>query len=157
MEAEEGKYVDERIFVALNDLFEDARTEGVYPIIRDAYRSEEEQKEIMDDKIQAYKNEGYPEVLAKHFAKDWVAEPGTSEHQLGLAVDINADKSLCTNETVYEWLAENAYKYGFILRYPKDKEDITETAYEPWHYRYVGKEAAMEMYENNLCLEEYVK
>lgn len=156
VEAEEGKYVDERIYKALNEMFVAAREEGIYPVIRDAYRSAEEQQEIMDDKINAYKAEGYPEILAKRFAKDWVAEPGTSEHQLGMAVDINADKSLSTNQEVYEWLAENAYKYGFILRYPADKEEITGIAYESWHYRYVGEEAAKEMHEQNLCLEEYL-
>lgn len=65
-------------------------------------------------------------------------------------------KELCTNEDVYEWLAENTYKYGFIIRYPRDKEEITNTAYEPWHYRYVGLEHAKEMFEEKLCLEEYV-
>ena len=156
VEAEEGKYVDERIYTALNEMFVAAREDGVYPVIRDAYRSAEKQQEIMDDKIKAYKAEGYPEILAKRFAKDWVAEPGTSEHQLGMAVDINADKTLSTNQEVYDWLAENAYKYGFILRYPDDKEEITGIAYESWHYRYVGEEAAKEMYEQNLCLEEYL-
>lgn len=156
VEAEEGKYVDERIYAALNEMFVDAREEGIYPVIRDAYRDREEQQRIMDEKVLAYQKEGYPGILAKRFAKDWVAEPGTSEHQLGLALDINADKEYCSNEDVYEWLYENAYRYGFILRYPKDKEAITNTAYEPWHYRYVGIDAALEMYEQNLCLEEYV-
>lgn len=157
VEAEEGKYVDERIYDALLLMFESARAEGIYPVIRDAYRSMDEQQEIMDDKVSAYENEGYPKFLAKRFAKDWVAEPGTSEHQLGIAVDINADKSLCTNEAVYEWLAQNAHQYGFILRYPKEKEEITKTAYEPWHYRYVGIEAAQEIFEQKICLEEYLQ
>ncbi len=88
-------------------------------------------------------------------AEKWLAIPGTSEHQLGIAVDINADKEKSSNEEVYEWLAENAYKYGFILRYPQSKEDITGTAYEPWHYRYVGEEAAEEIFNRQICLEEY--
>ena len=138
-------------------MFVVVREDGIYPVIRDAYRSNDEQKRIMKNKVESYKNEGYPEFLARRSAKDWVAEPGKSEHQLGLAVDINADKTLCTNENVYAWLAENAHQYGFILRYPKDKEDITNTAYEPWHYRFVGTEAASKMYEKNLCLEEYVE
>ena len=157
VEAEPGKYVDERIYEYLNEMFVAAREDGIYPVIRDAYRSNDEQKRIMKNKVESYKNEGYPEFLARRAAKDWVAEPGKSEHQLGLAVDINADKTLCTNENVYAWLAENAHHYGFILRYPKDKEDITNTAYEPWHYRFVGTEAASKMYEKNLCLEEYVE
>ena len=122
VEAEPGKYVEERIYDYLNEMFAAAREEGVYPIIRDAYRSKEEQQRIMKNKVTAYKNEGYPEFLARRYAKDWVAEPGKSEHQLGLAVDINADKTLCTNEMVYAWLAKHAHQYGFILRYPKEKE-----------------------------------
>ena len=83
--------------------------------------------------------------------------PGTSEHQLGISVDINAETLVSSDEAVYAWLAENSYKYGFINRYPADKTEITGTIYEPWHYRYVGKQAAMEIYSQNLCLEEYVE
>ena len=75
---------------------------------------------------------------------------------LGIALDINADTSVSTNEEVYAWLAENAYKYGFILRYPPGKEDITGIDYEPWHYRYVGIDAALEIYTQQLTLEEYL-
>ena len=89
-------------------------------------------------------------------AGQWVAIPGTCEHELGLAVDINADKEQSSNEEVYNWLAENAWRYGFILRYPKGKEDITGIDYEPWHYRYVGKEVAKQFYEEGITLEEYV-
>ena len=81
--------------------------------------------------------------------------PGTSEHQLGLAVDINADSFRCSDEEVYEWLDENAHKYGFILRYPPAKQEITGISYEPWHYRYVGVEVAEEIYGRGICLEEY--
>ena len=76
--------------------------------------------------------------------------------QTGLAVDINADGVNSSGQQVYAWLADNAWKYGFILRYPEDKTEITKTDYEPWHYRYVGKEAAKEIYESGLCLEEYI-
>ncbi|PKK96998.1 MAG: D-Ala-D-Ala carboxypeptidase VanY, partial [Tenericutes bacterium HGW-Tenericutes-3] len=85
------------------------------------------------------------------------AIPGTSEHQLGIAVDINADTNKSTNDQVFQWLNKNSYKYGFILRYPSDKTRITRTIYEPWHYRYVGKEAAEEIYAQGLCLEEYLE
>lgn len=110
----------------------------------------------MQDKVSAYMREGSPRVVAQSLAENWVAQPGTSEHELGLAVDINADKTRCDNETVYAWLAEHAYQYGFILRYPADKEDVTGIACEPWHYRYVGEEAALAMTEQGLCLEEYL-
>lgn len=156
-ELSNGQMVDSRIYPYLQEMFDAARTEDVYPVVREGYRTAEEQQEILDDKIQSYINQGYSQAKAERTAKEWVALPGTSEHQLGIAVDINADKSKCSNEDVYEWLAENAYKYGFVLRYPPGKQKITGTSYEPWHYRYVGEEAAKEIYERGICLEEYFK
>ena len=156
-ELSNGQMVDSRIYPYLQEMFDVARTEDVYPVVREGYRTAEEQQEILDDKIQSYINQGYSQAKAERTAKEWVALPGTSEHQLGIAVDINADKSKCSNEDVYEWLAENAYKYGFVLRYPPGKQKITGTSYEPWHYRYVGEEAAKEIYERGICLEEYFK
>ena len=154
-ELSNGQKVDSRIYPYLQEMFDAARAEGIYPIVREGYRTAEEQQEILDDKIQTYINQGYSQSRAEKTAKEWVALPGTSEHQLGIAVDINADKSKCSNEDVYEWLAENAYKYGFVLRYPPGKQKITGTSYEPWHYRYVGIEAAYEINERGICLEEY--
>lgn len=154
-ELSNGQKVDSRIYPYLQEMFDAARAEGIYPVVREGYRTAEEQQEILDDKIQTYINQGYSQSRAERTAKEWVALPGTSEHQLGIAVDINADKSKCSNEDVYAWLAENAYKYGFILRYPPGKQEITGTSYEPWHYRYVGVEAAQEIYEQGICLEEY--
>ena len=156
-ELSNGQMVDSRIYPYLQEMFDAARTEDVYPVVREGYRTAEEQQEILDDKIQTYINQGYSQSRAEKTAKEWVALPGTSEHQLGIAVDINADNSKCSNEEVYAWLAENAYKYGFILRYPMGKQEITGTSYEPWHYRYVGIEAAKEIYERGICLEEYFK
>lgn len=155
MELSNGQKIDSRIYPALQEMFDAARAEGIYPIVREGYRTAEEQQEILDEKIQIYINQGYSQSRAERTAKEWVALPGTSEHQLGIAVDINADKSKCSNEEVYTWLAENAYKYGFILRYPMGKQKITGTSYEPWHYRYVGVEVAKEIYERQICLEEY--
>ena len=154
-ELSNGQKVDSRIYPYLQEMFDAARAEGIYPVVREGYRTAEEQQEILDDKIQTYINQGYSQSRAERTAKEWVALPGTSEHQLGIAVDINADKSKCSNEDVYAWLAENAYKYGFILRYPPGKQEITGTSYEPWHYRYVGIEAAYEINERGICLEEY--
>lgn len=90
-------------------------------------------------------------------AEKYVAIPDTSEQQLGLSVDINADTDKCSSEKVYQWLDENAYKYGFVKRYPEDKTDITGISNEPWHYRYVGTTVAKIMKEENLCLEEYLE
>ena len=155
-ELSNGQRVDSRIYPYLQEMFDAMRAEGIYPIIREGYRTAEEQQEILDDKIYAYIKEGYSRKRAEKLAKEWVAIPGTSEHQLGIAVDINADKARSTNEEVYQWLAENAHQYGFILRYPQRKEDITGTEYEPWHYRYVGTEAALEIFQSQMCLEEYM-
>ncbi len=155
MELSNGQKIDERIYPYLQEMFDAARVEGIYPIVREGYRTEEEQQAIFDEKVQAYINEGYSRSRAERTAKEWVALPGTSEHQLGIVVDINADKSKCSNDEVYEWLAENAHEYGFILRYPQGKTEITGTSYEPWHYRYVGVEVANEIYKRNICLEEY--
>lgn len=157
MELSNGQKIDSRIYPYLQEMFDDARNAGVYPFVRDGYRTAEEQQQILDDKIAAYRSEGYTKHMAEETAMEWVALPGTSEHQLGLAVDINADTSKCSRDDVYNWLLENSYKYGFIQRYPPGKTSITGVANEPWHYRYVGKEAAEEIHQSGLCLEEYVE
>ena len=151
-----GVQVDTRIYPDLQSMFDEMRAEGVYPIVGEGYRSEKQQKDMMQEKIDAYIADGYSKNEARKEAEKWVAKPNYSEHQLGLALDINADKSKCDNDTVYQWLAQNAYSYGFILRYPEDKVDITGIDYEPWHYRYVGKEAAQEILSKGVCLEEYL-
>ena len=156
-ELSNGEKVDSRIYPHLQRMFDAARAEGVYPIVKEGYRTTEEQQELLDDKIQVYMNEGYSRSRAEKIAKEWVAVPGTSEHELGVAVDINAVKSKCSNEVVYTWLAENAYKYGFVLRYPQGKQEITGISYEPWHYRYVGAEAAYDIFTRQICLEEYLE
>ena len=157
IELSNGEKVDARIYPDLQKMFDDARAAGLQLFVRDGYRTGDEQKAIMNDKIAAYETEGYSKKEAKALAKTYVAEPGTSEHELGLSVDIKAESSGASQDAVYEWLDENAYKYGFIKRYPADKTDITGIDNEPWHYRYVGYEAAIEMKEQNLCLEEYLK
>ena len=118
-------------------------------------------EKLKEDKEARLIREGYPENEVEDEAAKVVAYPGTSEHQLGLALDIVdvSYQQLDTeqeNTPVQQWLMKNSWKYGFVLRYPTDKSDITGIIYEPWHYRYVGKEAAAEIYENKLCLEEYL-
>lgn len=151
-----GEQVDSRIYPDLQEMFDDARGAGYSLFVRAGYRSEEDQENLMEDKIEAYRQEGYSQREAEREAEKWVAKPGTSEHELGLAVDINAEGQTDGNR-LYQWLAEHSWKYGFILRYPAEKEEITGIDYEPWHFRYVGKQAAKEMYEQDLCLEEYVQ
>lgn len=155
-ELSNGEKVDSRIYPQLQQMFDDARAAGLALFVREGYRTAKDQKDIMDERIQQYQEEGYSRGEAKKLAEEYVAEPGTSEHELGIAVDINADTSQCSSDAVYTWLDNNAYKYGFIKRYPSDKVDITGINNEPWHYRYVGKEAALQMQENGLCLEEYI-
>lgn len=152
-----GVRIDTRIYPALQKMFDSARKDNVYPIVASGYRTTEKQQSLMDEKINDYEDEGYSAAEAKEKAEAWVAIPGTSEHQLGLSVDINADGIHSTGSKVYEWLDENAYKYGFIHRYPSDKTDITGIINEPWHYRYVGIEAAKEIKDQGVCLEEYLK
>lgn len=151
-----GEQVDSRIYPDLQEMFDDARGAGYSLFVRAGYRSEEDQENLMEDKIEAYRQEGYSQREAEREAEKWVAKPGTSEHELGLSVDINAEGQTDGNR-LYQWLAEHSWKYGFILRYPAEKEEITGIDYEPWHFRYVGKQAAKEMYEQDLCLEEYVQ
>ena len=156
-ELSNGKKVDSRIYPELQEMFNDARAQGYGLFVREGYRTQEEQQQLMDEKIEAYENEGKSKSEAKKLAEQWVAIPGTSEHQLGIAVDINADTTKSSSDDVYNWLAENAHTYGFIKRYPSNKTDITGVINEPWHYRYVGKEAASEIYSQGICLEEYIE
>ncbi len=149
-----GEYVDERIYDSLMCMLEDAKAENWYqmPRVVSGWRTADTQQKLYDDKIAEYEKEGYSAGEARKLAEQWVAVPGYSEHQLGFAVDING-----ASYDVYSWLMENSYKYGFIFRYPGDKTEITGIAEEVWHYRYVGVEAAAEMYEKGLCLEEYIR
>lgn len=156
-ELSNGQRVDSGIYPDLQKMFDDMRANGIYPVVGEGYRTRSEQQQMLDDKVRAFENEGYSEKRAKAMAAEWVAVPGTSEHELGLAVDINADKDKSSNEEVYDWLYENAYRYGFILRYPVGKILVTGIDYEPWHYRYVGTDCAEEIAESGLCLEEWLE
>ena len=156
VELTNGECVDKRIYPYLQEMFDDARAEGIYPIVRSGFRTRQEQEEIYDDRIKEYQGQGMSEKEAMEEVQLWVAVPGTSEHELGLAVDINADKIHSEGAEVYTWLSENAYLYGFINRYPSDKTAVTGVANEPWHYRYVGVEAAAQIHEQGICLEEYL-
>lgn len=154
--------IDERAYPDLQAMMDAARAEGLYPLICSSYRTQETQQRLYDQKVSQYLAAGYSREVAEAEAGKWVAFPGTSEHQTGLAVDIVASGYQILDEqqertAEQQWLMKNSYKYGFILRYPTAKSDITGINYEPWHYRYVGKEAAKEIYEKGLCLEEYLE
>ena len=152
-----GEQVDSRMYPALQQMFDAMRADGVYPIVASGYRTAEEQQELLDERIQEYRDDGYSWKSAKEAALLRVAKPGTSEHQLGLAVDINQEGTRSTASQVYTWLEENAWEYGFIQRYPEGKSEITGITNEPWHYRYVGNPAAEEITRLGITLEEYLQ
>lgn len=147
-----GEKVDKRIYEPLMEMLHAAAEEGIDAAVVSGYRDSKTQQRLYKDKIAEYQSQGYSEAEAKEIAEQWVALPGTSEHQLGLAVDING-----ASYDIYLWLQENSYKYGFIFRYPGSKVDITGIQEEVWHYRYVGVEAAAEIYQQGICLEEYLE
>lgn len=161
-ELKNGQAVDSRCYSELQRMMDACRWDGLFPLICSSYRTQEKQESLYSRKVEQYINKGYSQMDAEAEAAKVVAVPGTSEHQLGLAVDIvdmnnqNLDESQETT-AVSKWLAEHCWEYGFILRYPEGKSDITGIIYEPWHYRYVGREAALEIYERGICLEEYLE
>lgn len=157
-----GQSVDRRIYDDLIAMLQAAKSEGLNPLICSSYRTNEKQEQLYQNKVSEYLSQGYSKVEASDKAAFWVARPGTSEHQLGLAVDIVSTKNQCLdrsqeNTVEQQWLIQNSWKYGFVLRYPTNKNSITGVGYEPWHYRYVGKEHAKKINELGVCLEEYVK
>lgn len=147
----EGGYeVDARVKEPLEEMLDACRDAGYSPQIISAFRTRETQKYLYDRT--ANKND--------------TAKPGHSEHECGLAIDIIDSSSAGWVDPLIDkqeelpaqkWLMENCQNYGFILRYPKDKEDVTQIIYEPWHYRYVGKEHAAKIMESGVCLEEYLE
>ena len=157
-----GYETDSRISDAVKTMIADARKEKVRIIAISAFRDYAYQKELYENKVQRLQQEkGYSVDKARVEAATVVAYPGTSEHQLGLALDlvdarhVKLDTSQ-ENTAAYKWLYEHCAEYGFIVRYPNGKTDITGIIYEPWHFRYVGVDAAKVIMENNITLEEYL-
>jgi LAS superfamily LD-carboxypeptidase LdcB len=145
---------------ALEVMLEAAKEDGIKNWqINAAYRSIADQKKILDNKIKGYmKNSGLSRAKAKARALRTVAEPGCSEHHLGLAFDITAKGASAFKGTKqYKWLNANCWDYGFVIRYQADKTEITGFDAEEWHIRYVGKEHALAMKKANYCLEEYLE
>ncbi len=148
-------------FDALQEMLQACRDAGLSPYVASAYRTHGDQIYLYNNKIQRLMDEGYSREDATKLAGTVVAVPGTSEHELGLAFDLVDNSHRELNDTqegtaVQKWLMENSWRYGFILRYPNNKSQYTGIIYEPWHYRYLGKELAKEIYESGLCLEEYL-
>lgn len=156
---------DARVLPYMKAMIADAKKDGITLNVISSYRAPSRQVELYNNKVKEYLNRGYSQKDAEEAAGQLVAPPGTSEHCTGLAADIvstdwyDHHSSLTEDfdETPeYAWLEAHAAEYGFVLRYPKDKEDITMISYEPWHYRFVGHTAAAYIKANGLCLEEYV-
>lgn len=161
-EIESERSVDKRILDDTKQMLQDAAAEGLSLYVCSAHRSYEKQREVFNATMQDWVNQGYTPLDAYDETKKSVAVPGTSEHATGLALDITSaqygeldDEQANTEEA--KWLAKNCWKYGFILRYPPEKADVTGIIYEPWHYRYVGKDAAKEIAEQGITLEEYLQ
>ena len=150
--------VDSRIYPELQAMFDACRAEGLKPMVKTSYRTYEDQKDMLVLKYRRYRNDGASHEEAQRKALKVAAYPGYSEHQLGLAVDIDSsDTESCSNESVWNWMKRHCQEYGFIWRYPGVKTDITGISNEDWHFRYVGVEAATYIMENRLCLEEYLQ
>lgn len=156
LEEYDNHLVSKDIISDLDDMYKNAKKDGVNLNINTSYRDKKEQQEILDRRIKLYIKEGLNKKDAKEKALTEVQLPGYSEHETGLAIDFSNPNKPEDNEPMWNWLKENSYKFGFILRYPKDKMDITNVTNEEWHFRYVGKEVAKEITEKNICLEEYL-
>lgn len=144
----EEKKISYEIKEPLENMINDAKSDDVVLVGNSAYRSYKSQKEVYNNRVKA---------VGRKKAEDYVAKPGFSEHQTGLCIDItNRDKYFVKGTEEADWLANNCYKYGFIIRYPEGKENITGISYEPWHIRYVGKEIAKQIHNKGITLEEYL-
>jgi len=161
-ELSNGLQVDSRCYPDLQEMMDDCRNAGRLPVISSAYRTFEDQRELYENKIEELRQKGYPYEDAKEMAGMVVAPPGTSEHHTGLALDI-VDRNYQLLDDAQEdtdvqrWLIDHSWEYGFVLRYPNTKSDVTGIVYEPWHYRYVGRDAAREIHDRGLCLEEFLE
>lgn len=156
--SESSKYIDKRVKEHFENMCKAAADDGVTLISVSAYRSYNYQKNLYNRRVErCMREDGLNEEAAKKKAATIVAVPGTSEHHLGLAVDINSVETSFENTRAFRWLQEHAEEYGFILRFPKDKQNITKIIYEPWHYRYVGVEHAKAINNLDMCLEEYIE
>lgn len=153
---------DDRIIEPLTQMFAAAKEDGVNLVVRSPYRDMERQEYLFERKVKNFQTTGMSYMDAYKKASITVTVPGASEHQVGLAVDITSDTYPMLEVGFAEteggkWLAEHSWEYGFILRYPLGKEEVTGIQFEPWHFRYVGVEAAEAITSQNITLEEFVE
>ena len=161
-EVQNGYEMDKRAAPAMREMIQAAKEDGVELMLCSAYRSVEKQQQLFDRSQQAYMAQGMSEEEAYAKTATETAIPGTSEHQTGLAADIVTPTYQMldagfADTPAGQWLSEHAAEYGFVLRYPQDKQEVTGIIYESWHYRFVGKTHAKQMKESGLCLEEYLQ
>lgn len=157
-ELDDGIMFDKRALPYLEKMINAMYKEKITSVwVQSAYRSYDKQEELFNNKVKYYKNQGKNQEEAEKLAQTIVQRPEMSEHNLGLAADFNTVTNEFEKTKAFKWLQENAEEYGFILRYPKDKQEITGISYESWHWRYVGVEHAKVMNEKGYCLEEYIE
>lgn len=151
-----GERLDRKVAEHYEKMYNAAKAEGIDLTPCSGYRSYELQERNYNNKISFFESQGYSYEEAKVKAATIIMPPGSSEHNLGYAMDIVCVDEWFEDTAEFKWLTENAADYGFIMRYPKDKQDITKVIYEPWHWRYVGVELAKELKASGLVLEEYM-
>ena len=148
--------LDYRVAEQYQSMYNAAKADGITLTPYSGYRSVDRQTSNFNRKIDSFISQGYSAAQAKVMAAQSIMPPGCSEHNLGLAMDISGTDANFYKTAAYKWLTENAADFGFILRYPEDKVNITKVKYEPWHWHYVGVEAAKAMKASGQCLEEYL-
>ena len=153
----DSKSLDYRVAPHYNEMYLAAQKDGITLTPVSGYRSVERQKNNFENKIKTYESQGFSHTQATVLASQIILPPGTSEHNAGLAMDICSLEVNFEETREFAWLCEYASDYGFILRYPKEKQDVTNITYEPWHWRYVGVEIAKEMEKTGECYEEYLE
>ena len=157
----EGQMVDSRCVDDLEAMLEACRRAGGRPVVTESFRTWGAQERAYEESLAELTETGLSREQAEQRLERMTEQPGFSEHQLGLAVDLEEQDSELTKEqqadtATLRWLRENSWRYGFILRYPDNKSEVTGKAFRPWHYRYVGREAAEQIHELDLSLEEYI-
>lgn len=162
-EADNGYLFDIRAVEPLRALLQAGREAGLDLVVTSGWRSWAYQEQLFEDKVsRVMSGTGLDRAAAEEAAADEVARPGTSEHQLGLAMDLVDASYQVLDEAqastpAQQWLMAHCWEYGFILRYPAEKQDITGIIYEPWHYRYVGRDHAQAIRQSGQCLEEFLQ
>ena len=156
----DGMRLDRSCAAKLKEMLADCSAAGFDVRLLSAYRSREEQEQLFAEQVQKLIAAGTDPDAAEELAAETVARPGASEHELGLAVDLvdRANPALDESQAqtaAQQWLMANAWRYGFILRYPENSTEVTGVPYEPWHYRYVGETTARQIYSLGITLEEY--